>query len=730
MVEAFLKNSDRKAAPYQVLVTLRDELSLCPLLRLGCALARAQGGTVCLLTVTHDGIKPAWLELSDDCHGVSVDIVVRPGKNVGEVILDEFRQRKPDTLILGWSGRASQGRYFLGRTLDPVIQRAPCDVIVLHGEYMDDVRRVLIPVAGGPNAPRAFAIARTLAPGAEITALYVAPERFGPSEARLGRDVLDALLRDLDDTSLVHARVTHAEGPVEGILAEAEKSYDLLILGASGSDLVDRFLIGDIPQAILSNSPTPVMVVRYRLSYMNSLMRRLWMRIFGLVPSLTVQEQAQVYRTMRRGSQPSTDFFVLITLASAIASLGLLLDSPAVIIGAMLVAPLMSAILGMGLSIVEGDQRFFWRALSTTLRGMFLAILTGFLVGLAVPGPSLTQEILSRANPSLLDLGVALISGAAAAYAVSRRDVPAALAGVAIAAALAPPLTTVGIGLRLQRWWIAGGALLLFLTNMVSIVAAGGLMFFLLGFRPEPHEPGRSVILRRGMRSIALLLLLVTIPLAVLTGQSLQQVHLHQAIESALHADVAQVPGADLVRWQVIGEDEDGTLQLDVTIRVPRTLAYQDARDFQERLTRELDHPVALSLSIVPTTRLQAYVPPTPTPTGVPTATPTPTPTPAATPTATPTRTHTPTTTPTPTAIPTPTVTPTPWALTVTQVGATGLRVRYSPGGIVVGSLREDTAVVVTAGPVTLKGQAWYRVFSAADQIEGWVAGDYLSVGE
>jgi hypothetical protein len=68
--------------------------------------------------------------------------------------------------------------------------------------------------------------------------------------------------------------------------------------------------------------------------------------------------------------------------------------------------------------------------------------------------------------------------------------------------------------------------------------------------------------------------------------------------------------------------------------------------------------------------------------------------------------------------------------LTVTRVGATGLRVRYSPGGIVVGSLREGTAVIVTAGPVTLEGQAWYRAFSTADQIEGWVAGDYLSLGE
>ena len=711
-------------------MALRDELSLCPLLQLGCALARAQGGTVCLLTVTHDGAKPAWLELSDDCHGVSADIVVRPGTNVGEVILEEFRLREPDTLILGWSGRASRGRYFLGRTLDPVIQRAPCDVIVLHGECIDDVRRVLIPVAGGPNAPRAFDIARTLAPGAEITALYVAPERFGPSETQLGQDVLDALLRDLEDTSLVHARVRHAEGPVEGILAEAEKGYDLLILGASGSDLVDRFLIGDIPQAILVNSPTPVMVIRYRLTYIRSLMRRLWMRIFGLVPSLTVQEQAQVYRTMRRGSQPSTDFFVLITLAAAIASLGLLLNSPAVIIGAMLVAPLMTAILGMGLSIVKGDQRFFWRALSTTVRGVLLAILTGFAVGMAVPGASATQEILSRANPTLLDLGVALISGAAAAYAVSRRDVSAALAGVAIAAALAPPLTTVGIGLRLQRWWIAGGALLLFLTNMVSIVASGGLTFFLLGFRPEPDQPGRAAILRRGLRSVAVLLLLVTIPLGVLTSRSLREARLHQSIESALLADLGQVPGAELVRWQIAGEDDSGALQLDVTIRVPRTLAYEDARDFQEQLAMDLSRPVALSLHIVPTTRLQAYVPPTPTPTGVPTATPTATPTETPTPSPTPTLTPTSTPTPPPTSTPTATPTPTPWVLVVTQVGAGGLRVRYSPGGVVVGHLREGTAVVVTNGPVTLMGQTWYRVFSAADQMEGWVAGDYLSGGE
>ena len=112
----------------------------------------------------------------------------------------------------------------------------------------------------------------------------------------------------------------------------------------------------------------------------------------------------------------------------------------------------------------------------------------------------------------------------------------------------------------LRRWWIAGGALLLFLTNMVSIVAAGGLTFFLLGFRPEPDQPSRTVILRRGIQSVAVLLLLVTIPLGVLTSQSLRELRLHQTIESALHAELAQMPGAELVRWEIAEEDDDDTL--------------------------------------------------------------------------------------------------------------------------------------------------------------------------
>jgi len=729
------------SVPYRVLVAIRDERDLHSLLCLACALARARDGEVYLLSVTRDGVRPSWIKLPDDCRdvpgrsrpqtvggNVRVDVIIRSGKNVGDVILREFRRLEPDALIVGWSGQVNRGRYTLGRTLDPVIQSVPGEVILLRGECPPRIRRILIPVSGGPNAPHAFDVAQHLAPQAEITALYVAQERLGSTDVLLGRYVLDALLQELHDPSNVRPRVLQAEGPVEGILDEAAREYDLLILGASMANVIDRFLFGNVPQMVLANSSIPVAVVRYRLTRMRSWVQRVWVRIFGWLPTLTVQERAQVYKVVRRGSQPSADFFVLIALASAIASLGLLVNSPAVIIGAMLVAPLMTAILGMGLSIVKGDQRFFLRALSTTAHGVLLAVLMGFLVGLVVPGASPTPEVMSRANPTLSDLGVALVSGAAAAYAISRPGVSAALTGVAIAAALAPPLTTVGVGIVLRRWWIAGGALLLFLTNLISIVAAGGLMFFLLGFRPEPNQPGQTAILRRGVRGVIVLLLLVTVPLAVLTNQSLRQLRMKQEIESVLYAELAQMSGVELVRWESEEEAGDGILFLDVTVRVPQAMAYQEARALQQRVAGRLGRTVALSLSIVPTTRLQAYVPPTPSPTGVPTPTssPTPTSTPTLAPTSTPTLTPTPT--PAPTLTPTfaPTPTPTPWVLVVTGVGTRGLRVRYSPGGVIVGSLREGMPVVVREQPVTLEGQLWYRVFSAADRLEGWVVGDYL----
>ncbi len=710
---------------YTVLVAVRDAEDVRRLLCLGCALARAQEGRVYLLTVTPSDAPPTWLKIPETCADVPVEVIIEQERHISKVILQQVRQHDVDVLILGWSGKKGSGRYTLGRTLDPVVQSASCDVLVLRGECNPEMQRVLIPVAGGPNAPHAFGIARALSSEAELTAISVTPARLGRTGLLVGQERLDTLLTDLGSEDRIRQRVVRDDNPAQGILKEAAQGYDLLILGAGRQNMVDRFLFGDIPQTVMSQSPIPVIVLRRGLTQLDSFLRRLWVQIFGLTPSLTVQEQAEVYKNIRRGSRPSTDFFVMITLAAAIAALGLLLNSPAVIIGAMLVAPLMTPILGMGLSVVMGDARFFWSALSTTLRGIALAVLMGLLAALLVPGDTITNEMFSRAYPTLLDLGVALVSGAAAAYAISRRDVSAALAGVAIAAALAPPLATAGIGLQMRNWRIAGGAGLLFFTNMVSIVASGGLLFFMLGFHPDPERPGRTQTLRRGLWSIIVLLLLVTLPLGLFTTQSLQEARLQEEINTALRTEIATVPGAELMDWQLIGtEVSDGeALQLEVTLRLLGSLNYSDARALQERVAEHLGRPVALSLNMVPATRLRAYVPPTPTPTGAPTATPTPTrtptPLPTATATATPTPTATPTVTPTPTA--------TPHLLRVSETGFGGLRVRYSPNGLEVGRLAQDTIVLVLSGPVTVGDAAWIQVSLPDGTLQGWVLVEALS---
>ncbi len=722
---------------FRILVAVRNAQDLTALLQTAYRIAQEKDSQIRMLTVNRQGTKPSWFQVREDYDDVPIEAFTLAGRDIASVILAEVRRFKADLLIMGWRGALNSGRYLLGRTLDPVVQGAPCDVVVQRGEVDPHPTRILIPAAGGPNAPRALYVARELAPKAEITALYVADRSLGPTQVMIGQARLDTMVHNLPvtDRQTVKTKVIQARAPLEGILNESENGYDLLILGAGNENVVGRFLFGDIPQAALREAPIPVMVVRRRLTNLDSFWRRLWQRIFGLVPPLTVEEQAEVQRTMRHGSQPSPDFFVTLTLAAVLAALGLLMDSSAIIIGAMIVAPLMIAMLGMGLAIVLGDLRFFWRATTTTLRGSLLAVAMGFIVGLVVPTGALTGEILAFSQPALLDLAVALAAGTAAAYAISRKEVSAALAGVAVAASLTPPLVNTGLGLAMGQWHVAWRAALLFLANIVSIVATSGLVFIWMGFRPQPGRPDRRSMLRRGFWMSGILLVLVTIPLVTLTRQSLQASRLTRAVETALQREVGVLRDGEVVNWSY-ETDEDNTLRLNVTIRAAGALTHFDARMLQERIAARLDRPVALSLSMVPTTQLDAYIPPTftvtptLTPTGLPSPTPTSTPTPRPTATLTPSPTPPPPTEtpqPTITPLPTHTATPTPWLVVVEGVGPAGLRVRYSPEGTVMGRLAEGDSVEILEGPVVIDGEIWYRISSPTDRLQGWVVGQYLT---
>jgi uncharacterized hydrophobic protein (TIGR00271 family) len=195
--------------------------------------------------------------------------------------------------------------------------------------------------------------------------------------------------------------------------------------------------------------------------------------------------EGKLYFDREASRDPYVRFATLLVLSIIIASGGVLSDSTATVIGAMIVAPLMTPIMAAALAIVAGDMRSVGRSLALVAAGALTAVVLSFVIGVLVPGSldiASNSQITGRISPRGLDLLVALASGAAGAFALSRRAVSDALPGVAIAISLVPPLCVVGITLSAGDVDAASGALLLFVTNFLAILAAGGGLLALMGY--------------------------------------------------------------------------------------------------------------------------------------------------------------------------------------------------------------------------------------------------------
>ena len=588
-----------------ILVAVGEPAQLSPFLTLACKLTQAEGGTATLLCVTPDGTRPAWLQVPAHCSDLPVTLDVRAGNDTGQVILKAAREVDADLILLGWSGEAGPRRYLLGSTLDPVARYAPCDIAVLRADELGEVRRVLIPAEGGPHAARAIALALQLPADVQVTALNIVRDVMGSVGIAAGYEKLRSVLEPWENDPRIHAKVVRASGIIEGILTEAAAGYDLMLIGGSDESYIDRKLFGNVPQTVAGEAVVPTIIVRRRAGPVRTLVRQAQRWLAGIQGPITASAQVEAYREVRNGARAGTDFYVLIALAAAIAALGLQMNSPAVIIGAMIIAPLMSAIFGISMGVVQGDARLLLRSISTTLRGASLAIAIGALISWIVPLDQITPETLARTQPTLMDLSVALVSGIAGAYAQCRRNVLGAIAGVAIAVALVPPLATVGIGLSIGSGSIAGGALLLFITNLSAITFAGSLIFLFFGFRPDPGRRIRVFV--RAIVGVLVLLAAISVPLALLSANAFRSAILQQSLQEALDAEIGKMEGVELEMYEIVsGGGKNQTLHLDIELKAVRPLSEQEAADLQEQIAARLGHPVDLALSITPITRLKA----------------------------------------------------------------------------------------------------------------------------
>ncbi len=214
----------------------------------------------------------------------------------------------------------------------------------------------------------------------------------------------------------------------------------------------------------------------------------------------------------------SSKFWILLTLAAVIATAGVIADSTATVIGAMIVAPLMTPILGTALAVVLADRRHVMRSALLVLGGALVVIAIGFVLGfLGAPldGFETNSQVASRIHPKLIDLIAALATGLVGAFALVRADISDTLPGVAIAISLVPPLAVVGLLLSVQRYADAAGAALLFGTNVAAIIATGAAVFLGYRIRDAAREGGITVGRLRGrsLVVVASLLVLVALPL-------------------------------------------------------------------------------------------------------------------------------------------------------------------------------------------------------------------------
>ena len=297
----------------------------------------------------------------------------------------------------------------------------------------------------------------------------------------------------------------------------------------------------------------------------------------------------EVAHSREVASIPSFGFFFLLICATVLATFGLLANSPAVIIGAMIVAPLMNPILSMAFAIATGNWKLYKRSLVTVFLGVVCAILVSYGISIFMTINVIGSEIVARIAPNLIDLGIAIAAGAAGSFSLTRQSIASSIAGVAIAVALIPPLCVVGIGIGIgddiaaefgqviiSNLSVSSGAFLLFLANLAGIIFASCFVFLSQSYGN----------LNKAFPTLMIWLLILVLLCGPLTN-SLQEFLISNRINSEIYhlrKEHPEISRKTQVRY--VGVRIDGNLaQITVLVNAPKeTLTDEYLKSAEKRV--------------------------------------------------------------------------------------------------------------------------------------------------
>lgn len=297
-------------------------------------------------------------------------------------------------------------------------------------------------------------------------------------------------------------------------------------------------------------------------------------------------------------------YALMLVMGCLIALLGLLVNSPAVIIGAMLISPLMGPILSCGLALTVADLALGRKALRNAVLSVAEVVIIATLATWISPLKEPTAEILARTSPNLMDLLIAFFSGVAGTVALcGRKGGLTIIPGVAIATAVMPPLATVGYGLATRQWSMAGGAAMLFFTNFMAIMISANAVFLLVGFRPPRHHlKDGGIFLRHRVLWAWLVVLVLSVPLFRTLSSAAQQLRLRKQVESALREHVERTGRSSLASWDV--RRQNGRVSVNAYVRTVQPMEANELSAVQTALAAATSSVVDLNLQQVQVERV------------------------------------------------------------------------------------------------------------------------------
>lgn len=296
-------------------------------------------------------------------------------------------------------------------------------------------------------------------------------------------------------------------------------------------------------------------------------------------------DHKQVRLNIQVDALPSKTFFIMNALAAVIAAYGLLSDSTAVVIGAMLVAMMLGPIAGISLALIDSRWILFRTAFQTLTLGILMIYGIGFLIGILHPNIAITNEIMARTHPNSLDLMSALAGGAAGAFASVSPRLSVAVVGVAVATALVPPLVASGILLSRAEFSLSANAFLLTFTNIIAIQISSAMVLWIAGFRRGSNEEVSSKYLEFAKRNwVSLIILLIlavylTLNLLHTVQNELYKSHISDQLGQELNTETNIIdtvefephPNFTLARVFIRGVTPPSTNQIDELNRTLKT---------------------------------------------------------------------------------------------------------------------------------------------------------------